>query len=116
MEGQTQPQPGRRQFVKFTFFKVAPEWRRLEPAIRDDQLAEFREIVEEWTGRNLVRCYSTMGTRGDTDFLIWQVSYELSDIQRMTSELMGTALAGWLSTPYSYLSMTKHSIYVEKYA
>ena len=28
-------QPGRRQYVKFTFFKVAPEWRRLDPIARD---------------------------------------------------------------------------------
>ena len=109
-------QPGRRQYVKFTFFKVAPEWRRLDPIVRDQQLAEFRGVAEAWTGRNLVRCYSTMGTRGDTDFMLWQVSYDLADIQRMASELMGTALAGWLTTPYSYLSMTKHSTYVEKYS
>ena len=25
-----QPRPGQRQLVKFTFFKVAPEWRRLD--------------------------------------------------------------------------------------
>lgn len=109
-------QPGRRQFVKFTFFKVMPEWRRLDELERDRQLAEFHQVVEDWSERNLIRCYSTMGTRGDTDFMIWQVSYELEDIQRMASELMGTALAGWLVTPYSYLSMTKNSQYVEKYS
>jgi chlorite dismutase len=102
--------------VKFTFFKVAPEWRRLDEVERERQLAEFAAIVESWGKRNLVRCYSTMGTRGDTDFMIWQVSYELEDIQRMASELHGVALAGYLTTPYSYLSMTKHSAYVEKYA
>ena len=80
------------------------------------QLAGFRDLVEEWERRNLVRCYSTVGMRGDTDFMVWQVSYELDDIQRMASELMGTELAGWLTTPHSYLSMTKNSIYVEKYA
>ncbi len=111
-----QVQPGRRQFVKFTFFKVSPEWRRLDSLERDRQKEEFRAVVEEWAGRNLVRCYSTVGTRGDTDFMIWQVSYELDDIQRMSSELMGTCLAGWLTTPFSYLSMTKHSNYVEKYS
>ncbi len=109
-------QPGRRQFVKFTFFKITSEWRRLDAMERDRQKEEFRAVVEEWAGRNLVRCYSTVGTRGDTDFMIWQVSYELDDIQRMSGELMGTSLAGWLTTPFSYLSMTKHSNYVEKYS
>ncbi|MBA2276872.1 MAG: chlorite dismutase family protein [Chloroflexia bacterium] len=109
-------QPGRRQYVKFTFFKVQPEWRRLDPSERAAHKAEFVGVTERWAERNLVRCYSTVGTRGDVDFLVWQVSYELSDIQAMTGELLGTALGGWLTTPFSYLSMTKHSLYVEKYA
>jgi chlorite dismutase len=110
------PRPGKRQFVKFTFFKVAPEWRRLEADDREHQAAEFADVVESWSEKNLVRCYSTMGTRGDTDFMIWQVSYDLEDMQGLAGELLGTALGGYLSTPYSYLSMTKHSSYVEKYA
>ncbi len=111
-----QAQLGKRQIVKFTFFKVAPEWRRLDARERERQIAEFVEIVEEWARRNLIRCYSTVGTRGDTDFMLWQVSHELSDIQQMAGELLGTGLGGYLTTPYSYLSMTKHSAYVEKYA
>jgi chlorite dismutase len=34
----------------------------------------------------------------------------------MAGELLGTALGGYLTTPHSYLSMTKNSAYVEKYA
>jgi len=109
-------QPGRRQYVKFTFFKVGADWRRQDADGRDEQKAEFAGVVARWSEQNLVRCYSTIGTRGDVDFLVWQVSYELTDIQRMTGELLGTALGGWLTTPFSYLSMTKHSLYVEKYA
>jgi chlorite dismutase len=108
--------PGKRQTVKFTFYKVAPEWRRLDPEERDRQIAELADVVESWSGRNLVRTYSTVGTRGDTDFMTWQVSYDLHDVQRMAGEVLGTALGGYLTTPYSYLSMTKHSAYVEKYA
>lgn len=111
-----QPQPGRRQIVKFTFFKVAPEWRRLDDEERERQSAEFAGVIEEWAAHNLVRCYSTMGTRGDTDFMVWHVSYALEEIQRMAGELLGTSLGGYLTTPHSYLSMTKHSAYVERYA
>jgi chlorite dismutase len=114
--GPMAPRPGKRQYVKFTFFRIAPEWRRLDPVTRDRQKAEFREVVDEWSERNLIRCYSTVGTRGDVDFLIWQVSYELDDLQTMAGELLGTELAGWLETPFSYLSQTKHSNYVEKYS
>jgi chlorite dismutase len=109
-------QPGRRQVVKFTFFKIAPDWRRLDVAAREGQLQEFADVVDAWRGRSLIRTYSTIGTRGDTDFMIWQVSYDLEEIQRLAAELLGTTLAGYLTTPYSYLSMTKNSAYVEKYA
>ncbi len=111
-----QPRQGKRQIVKYTFFKVAPEWRRLKAVERTRQSEEFAGIVEEWGARNLVRCYSTVGTRGDADFMVWQVSYDLADIQTMMGELFGTALGGYVATPYSYLSMTKSSTYVEKYA
>jgi chlorite dismutase len=107
---------GRRQYVKFTFFKVTADWRRLDLPERDRHLAEFRDGVEGWAERCLVRCYSTVGTRGDVDFMLWQVSDDLAEIQQMAAELLGTAFAGWLTTPYSYLSMTKHSQYVEKYS
>lgn len=109
-------QPGRRQFVKFAFFKLDPAWRRQPAAECQPQLDEFAAVVASWARRNLVRCYSTVGTRGDVDFLIWQVSYDLDDVQTMAAELNGTALGGWLTTPHSYLSMTKTSAYVEKYA
>jgi chlorite dismutase len=102
--------------VKFSFFKVSPEWRRLDVATRELQIAELATVVQEWSTRNLVRCYSTIGTRGDVDFMVWQVSYELEEIQRMAGEVLGTSLGGYLATPYSYLSMTKNSAYVEKYA
>jgi chlorite dismutase len=111
-----QPRPGKRQFVKFTFFKATPDWRRIEVDERDRQIGEFATVVEAWGARNLVRCYSTVGTRGDVDFMVWQVSYELDDVQAMAGELLGTALGGYLTTPYSYLSMTKNSAYIEKYA
>jgi chlorite dismutase len=105
-------QSGKRQFVKFTFFKVLPEWRRLERVERDRQLGEFQRVVEEWADRTLVRSYSTMGMRGDADFMVWQVSYDLTDLQQMASDLLATALAGYLTTAFYYLSMSMHSLYV----
>jgi chlorite dismutase len=109
-------QPGRRQYVKYTFYRVDPAWRRQETATRERHIAEFVDVVEGWERRTMVRCFSTAGTRGDVDFMIWQVSYELDDIQKMAGDVLGTELGGWLTTPHSYLAMTKHSTYVEKYA
>ena len=70
-----QPRPGVRQFVKFSFFKAVPEWRRLDGVERDRQIAELAAMIEAWGERNLIRCYSTVGTRGDVDFMIcWRSS------------------------------------------
>ena len=66
------PQPGKRQYVKFNFFKIDPTWRRLDREVRDHHVAELTALIEEWGRRNLVRCYSTLGLRGDVDCMIWQ--------------------------------------------
>jgi chlorite dismutase len=107
-------QEGRRQFVKFSFFQIATEWRRLDPMVQDQQIEELVAVVGRWSDRNMVRTYSTVGTRADTHFMIWQVSYELSDIHAMATELLGCDISAWLEQPHSYLSMTKHSQYVER--
>jgi chlorite dismutase len=105
----------RRQFVNFLFYKVDPAWRRLPDAERARGRAEFRETVERFhdPDRLLVLVYSTVGIRGDCDLLLWRIAYELEPLQEMAAALLSTGLGRYLSTPYSYLSMTKRSIYID---
>jgi chlorite dismutase len=58
--------------------------------------------------------YSTVGTRGDCDFMMWRISYSLESIQDLTARLLATQLGHYLHTPYAYLAMTKRSVYVDK--
>lgn len=102
----------RRQFVQFTFYRVDPAWRRLPEEERKKGKAEFAAVVEDFASRIMVRAYTLFGIRGDVDFMLWKVSYELEDFQRMASSLAQTGLGKWLTVPYSYLSMTKRSVYV----
>ena len=53
--------------------------------------------------------------RGDSDFFFWRVSYHLEDFEDMTAQLLNTGLGKYLTQPYSYLSMTRRSIYVEEH-
>ena len=46
-----------------------------------------------------------------TDAVAHQLQLEL--FQEMTSKLLATGLGKYLTTPYSYLAMTKRSIYVD---
>lgn len=106
-------QASKRQFVNFCFFKVEPEWRRLPEEERSRGKQEFIRVVEEYAGKVLVIPYTTVGVRGDCDFMLWRIGYELELFQEMMSKLLATGLGKYLTVPYSYLSLTKRSIYVD---
>src|SRR5689334_9654102 len=69
-----------RTFVKFTFFKVDPAWRRRSPEERAADKAEFQAACEDFAEDRSLRAYSTVGTRGDTDLLLLSQSPILEDI------------------------------------
>ena len=106
----------RRQYVRFTFYRVDPSWRRLSSSERDSGRAEFARLVDRWSERTLLRTYSTLGTRGDCDLMLWQVSENLDDFQAFASDVLSSDLGAYLDTPYAYLSMTKHSMYVSEHS
>ena len=104
-----------RSYVKYTFFKADKEWRRLSDGERTQGREQFAAILDEYSDRLMVRTYSTVGTRGDTDLLIWNACDELEPIQQLTAALLGSGLGKYLDIPYSYLAMTRKSIYTEKH-
>jgi chlorite dismutase len=105
--------PAKRQIVCFSFYKVLPEWRRLPAAERAEHKAAFTAVLDRWNkpGEFVSITYSTIGTRGDVDFCVWTIGYEISELNRMRSELMATPLGGYLETPHNFLAMTKRSVY-----
>ena len=106
---------GQRQFIKYNFFKVDSEWRRLPESERTRSKREFAAVVEESNGQTFTRSYSLVGLRGDTDFLLWQASESLEAIQDLASRMWKTGLGRYLTQPYSYLAMTHRSQYVGKH-
>lgn len=108
-------QAANRQFVKYTFFKVASAWRGLSASERAEIQQEVVEILETFAGRMLLRIYSTVGTRGDCDLMLWTVSDRLEDFQEVTSQLFGSRMGVYLEMPYSYLAMTRRSQYVDNH-
>ncbi len=108
-------QDGKRQFVKYTFFKVDPLWRWLSQADRDKGKAEFAAVVDELAARMSINSYSLMGTRGDADFLLWKVSPSLELLDGLAAQLNRTDLGKFLTVPHSYLAMTRRSAYVDKH-
>ena len=105
--------PVKRQIVCFSFYKVMPEWRRLPAAEKAAHKAAFAEVLHRWDkpGEFLSLTYSTVGTRGDVDMCVWSIGYGVDELNQMRSELLRTPLGGYLSTPHSFLAMTKRSQY-----
>ena len=112
-EQQAPAQTPRRQYVNFAFYKVDPAWRRLPEDERTKGKQEFVRAIEDYAGKVLVIPYTTVGIRGDCDFMLWRISYELELFQQMSSKMLASGLGKYITTPYSYLSMTKRSIYVD---
>lgn len=109
--GEARPS-GRRQVVKFTFYRVDPAWRRLPSKEREESKRDLCHTVESFGDRLQVRTYSLMGTRGDADLLMWQIGERLEDIRELATAVFSTAIGPYLSTPHSYLAMTRRSMYV----
>ncbi len=105
-----------RQFVNFRFFRVDPLWRRLPEAEKEKGRKEFLQVVENFKKKGvLVLSYSLVGIRGDVEFLIWRISEVLDDFQAMSSQFLQTGLGKYVTIPYSFVAMTKRSIYVDQH-
>ena len=105
----------KRQFVNFRFFQVDPAWRRLSDEERVQGKQAFINIVERYQRSMIINSYSLVGLRGDVDFMLWRISETLELFQEMSAELLETGLGKYLRIPYSYLAMTKRSMYVDKH-
>ncbi len=100
------------RYVAYTFYRVDPAWRRLPVEERTAGKDAFADVVEDWAGRmEGLRTYSVTGVRPDADFFLWKITERYDDLGELGAELNATPLAGWLSTPYSYLATTKASQY-----
>src|SRR6188508_1830964 len=103
-----------RQFVKYTFLKVDPAWRRLGVEERATHKREFMAACEDFASERLLRAFSLMGTRGDADLLLLTQATNLERIHEFHVVLAQSGLMGWCETPYSYLAMTKPSEYSDE--
>ena len=103
----------RRDFVKHSFYKVSPEWRRLSSTEKEESKSQFAEVLAEFSDRIDIGSYSLVGTRADVDFMLWEISPTIDSINGLQAQLNRTNLGGYLEMPHSYLSMTRPSPYVD---
>ncbi len=101
-----------KQFVNFMFFRVNPEWRRLETAVKNNFKAEFEKIFNAFADDFLLFAYSLVGFDSKADLMFWRVGASLDLVQEMTSKLYRTNLGSYLETADNYLSATKKRMFV----
>ena len=101
-----------RQFLKYTFFKVDSQWRRLSNEEKSSSKREFATLVNDFAKHSTLKSYSLVGIRGDADFMLWTTAVQLEDFQDLTSHLLSSTLGKYLEIPYSYLAMTRKSEYL----
>jgi len=103
-----------RYFCKFTFLRVLPEWRRRSPEERAQDKRELIAACEEFAEESFLRSYSLVGTRGDCDLMLRCVSPSLDAIHQLHVLLNQSGLMRWAEIPYSYLALTRESLYSEE--
>jgi chlorite dismutase len=103
-----------RHFVKYTFLKVDPAWRRLDDSERARHKREFLAACEDFASERLLRAFSLVGTRGDADMMLLSQATNLERIHEFHVVLAQSGLMKWCETPYSYLAMTKASEYSDE--
>ena len=104
-----------RQLVSYCFYKIDPAWRLRTEEQRCADKREFAEAVQRFADEMLVRTYTTVGTRGDADLLIWRATDDVTLLTKATAAINHTSLAPYLRSPYHYLAMTRRSIYVTRH-
>jgi chlorite dismutase len=103
-----------RNFVKFWFLMVRPEWRRRSADERAQDKREFAAALGEFARDHFLRTYSLVGTRGDADLMVRAVAPSLDPIHELHVLINQSGLMHWADTPYSYLAMTKESVYSDE--
>lgn len=101
----------RRQLVRYLFLKLDPVWRRLASTEQIAHKEEFGAALKGFHSKLMLRTYSMVGTRGDCDIMLWQAAENLEALHAMQTTMFSTRLGSYFDISYSYLAMTRRSIY-----
>lgn len=101
----------RRQYVRFAFYRLDPRWRALSADEQFAHKAAFAHVIQTFNRRMLLRPYTLIGVRADTDLLLWQIADDPQIFEHFAAALNRTAFAAYLTLSHSYFSQTKRSLY-----
>ena len=100
-----------KQFVNFMFFRMNPEWRKLNPDTKSIFKAEFQSVFDKFRADFLLFSYSLVGFDSKADLMFWRIGTSLDLIQEMTAKLYRTSLGSFFEIADNYLSVTKRMMF-----
>ena len=103
-----------RHFVKYTFLKVDPAWRRQDDGRRAQDKREFIAACEDFGADHLLQSFSLVGTRGDCDLMLVAEAENLDRIHEFHVVLGQSGLMKWCTTAHSFLGLRKTSEYSDE--
>jgi chlorite dismutase len=101
-----------KQFVNFMFFRMNPEWRKLNPDTKSIFKSEFQSVFDKFRDDFLLFTYSLVGFDSKADIMFWRIGTSLDLIQEMTAKLYRTSLGSFFEIADNYLSVTKRMMFV----
>lgn len=101
-----------KQFVNFIFFRVNPEWRKLDKDTKDKYKRDFENIFDSYRKHLLLFSYSLVGFDSKADLMFWRIGDSLDLIQEMTAKLYRTDFGSFLETTDNYLAITKKMMFI----
>ena len=99
-------------FFNFSFFKIDPKWRWMADLAKEESAKEVENVIINSGIR--FRSYSTLGLRGDVEFLFWFAAETVEEIQDVMSKLYLTVFGKYIIPSRVYLSCTRSSTYARK--
>jgi chlorite dismutase len=112
--GHTSPVTEPRNYVKYTFLRVDPVWRRRSSEERAADKHEFAAACRDFGEDHYLRVYSMVGTRGDCDLMVRAISRTLEPIHELHVLLNQSGLMRYATIAHSFLAMTKESPYSDE--
>src|SRR6201999_2721038 len=96
-----------RHFVKYTFLKLDPAWRRLPDEQREQDKREFIAACEDFADGHMLQSFSLVGTRGDAELMLLAEAENLERIHEFHVVLAQSGLMKWSEISHSFLGMRK---------
>ena len=103
--------PADKQYVNYVFFRVNPEWRKLDAETKAAAKTEFQSVYERYRSHFLLFSYSLVGFDSKADLMFWRIGTSMDLIQEMTAMMFRTKLGSFFEIADNYLAVTKQRMF-----